>query len=556
MSRVNTSQLCIICILTSFISTFAHAGGMSLGNSKPSATSPHITHNRPWGNTEAPRPAPMYQPQPPLHSYYPGAAPNTGWYPASLAVNSPATVALPTVEVDVEGSVFYEQQNIIYTVHVVSDANLKTLKPELPRIEGAALEQLDGPTVSTRMSNGGKRKIINSYRYRLMPLRSGEIVIPAIRFAGTHAQGRQPGRAPGIPAAIPVSSFNIAADAALTLQIQPADPAVTPWLPLHELKLQADLLQSGSAKAGEPVTLILELNAKGALGNQLPSLLRQLESTHYRIYQDATAIKNSVSVNGDYMTGSRRETYTIIPLEDGRIRLPEVSLAWWNVDTHSAMLARLPFGHTETTAAGNRATALSSAHQPRFPIYFWAPMVITLCLLAGFWLGAWPRTRQLFISAAGWLSARGQNALQYVYRVAIKLSPASLLRRLRMGLAVLMPRSIKLWICTRCLHAEGDPDAWCTEFKSRMCEHLNLPVHTPLTHIAEKIIAANPQAEPSRVRALVHSLEGAIYGGSSLDFPVWKRELTQQLRPHLLRRRRSKIRQKKATLPALNPRSV
>jgi hypothetical protein len=77
----------------------------------------------------------------------------------------------------------------------------------------------------------------------------------------------------------------------------------------------------------------------------------------------------------------------------------------------------------------------------------------------------------------------------------------------------------------------------------------------PLTQIAEKIIAASPQAEPVRLRALAHSLDGAIYGGNSLDFPAWKRELRQQLRPGL-RRRRSRARHTRATLPALNPRSA
>jgi hypothetical protein len=121
---------------------------------------------------------------------------------------------------------------------------------------------------------------------------------------------------------------------------------------------------------------------------------------------------------------------------------------------------------------------------------------------------------------------------------------------------MLMPRSIKLWMCTRCLLTEDNPEAWCTQFKSRVCQQLDINAHTSLTLIAEKIIATSPQAEPARLRALAHSLDGAIYGGSSLDFPAWKQELTQQLRPRLRRRRRSHTRRMKATLPALNPRSA
>jgi hypothetical protein len=544
------------------MSTLTHAFSFSSnnlkfsnGNSKSSAPDKHITTNRPWGNIGAPKPATMYQPLPPPASYYPGAANDSGWYTAALPGNGTAAAGLPSVEVDLGGSVFYEQQNIVYTVRVVSDGNIKTLKPEMPRIEGAALEQLDGPVVSTRTSRHNKRQIVNSYRYKLMPLRSGEIVIPAIRFAGTHAHMN---RGPGIPGT-PASSFNIVANETLTLQVQPADSAVNPWLPLHDLKLQTNLLQKGPATAGEPVTLLVELNAKGALGNQLPSLERQLESKHYRIYRDDTAIKNGFSAKGDYLTGSRKETYTIIPLEDGFIRLPEVSVAWWDVDTHTAMFAGQPLGLAGTGAARNRAAA-SSGEQSMFPVYFWAPLVITLSLIAGFWLGSWHRTRPLIKSATAWSKALGRFVLQQGRRVGTRLSPAGHLPRLqvglnrvRMGFAQLMPRSIKLWMCTRCLDAEDNPDTWCIEFKGRVCQYLNISEHAPLTRIAEQIIVVNPQAEPARLRALAHSLDGAIYGGSSLDFIAWKREFVHQMRPHLLRRRRSS-RRMKSTLPALNPR--
>ncbi len=437
-------------------------------------------------------------------------------------------------------------------MRVVSDGNLKSLTPELPRIEGAVLEQVNGPVATTRRSSN-KRQIVNTYLYRLMPLRSGEIIIPAISFAGTHADSSPLNRGSGIPGATPASSFNIAADAPRTLQVRPADPAITPWLPLHDLKLYTDLQQKKPVKAGEPVTLIVELKAEGALGNQLPSLARQLESKHYRIYRDTTSTTNGLSANGRYLTGTRKETYTIIPLVGGWIRLPEVTLAWWDVDSDSARHAGTPFSRGDTAASGGLKAGQAPDEHSVSPAYFWAPMIIALSLIAGFWLGAWPRTRSLLVSATAWLSVRGQHALQHAQNIGTTLAPASHLRRLQMGLALLMPTSIKLWMCTRCLHAEDDPQAWCTQFKSRACQHLDISTHSPLSVVTEKIIAASPQAEPGRLRALANSLDGAIYGGNSLDFRAWKQELVQQLHPRLLFWRKSKTRHTKNTLPALNP---
>ena len=86
----------------------------------------------------------------------------------------------------------FEQQNIVYTVRVVSSDNLKTLNPILPRIEGAALQKVDGPVASLRTDKrSGNQEIVNTYHFKLTPLRSGEIVIPVISFKGTHVSSNR-----------------------------------------------------------------------------------------------------------------------------------------------------------------------------------------------------------------------------------------------------------------------------------------------------------------------------------------------------------------------------
>jgi len=128
------------------------------------------------------------------------------------------------------------------------------------------------------------------------------------------------------------------------------------------------------------------------------------------------------------------------------------------------------------------------------------------------------------------------------------------LGQLRMNLALVMPKSVRIWMCTRCLATEEDPRAWCDEFRDRVCRHLDISGHAPLTSIAERIIATSPRTAPDRLRELAHSMDGAIYGGKPLDFRTWKQDLQQQLRPHLLRRRSVRSRLAGNRLPVLNPR--
>lgn len=63
-------------------------------------------------------------------------------------------------------------------------------------------------------------------------------------------------------------------------------------------------------------------------------------------------------------------------------------------------------------------------------------------------------------------------------------------------------------------------------------------------------------AEPAKVRALVQTMDNAIYGAGPLDFAMWKKDFRRQLRPRLYRSRRSRLRRAKKALPALNPRAA
>jgi len=522
-------------MLAGFISGAAQAGfSVSFESNMPAG----ITTNRPWGNIGAYKPGLKSDPLP---APYPGMVPAAGWYPAQQPAAETVANTEPRIEIETVDRGIYEQQNIVYTVRVVSSDNLKTLNPILPSIEGAALTLVDGPFASARKT-GRNREIINKYRFKLIPLRSGDITIPPIRFTGTHT-----GRGGG---------FSIEADAPLVLHAFPANQVVSPWLPLHDLKLSEQLSQEGSVKAGTPVTLTLELTARGMLGNQLPSLQSQLQSNGFRAYRDSIALSSGITKNGTQLLGSRKETYTLIPLQDGPIHLPHLSIAWWNVDTDTAMLTELVVLAPGIGIASSGQSTAATASESTFPVWFWVPLLITLALIGGFWLGTWARTLPLLSSVNARLSAARQGLTQRVQETGKKLSPVPHINRLRLSVAALMPRTIRLWMCTRCIETEENPAAWCSQFRNRVCSHLDITAHTPLPVIAEKLIEASPQAEAASMRELVQSLDGAIYGTRPLDFPAWKKELRKQLRPRLFQRPRSRTRSRHANalLPALNPR--
>jgi hypothetical protein len=224
------------------------------------------------------------------------------------------------------------------------------------------------------------------------------------------------------------------------------------------------------------------------------------------------------------------------------------------------MIAGLPDQAGESFAAGNSLIEAVTGKNDLFSGLFWAPLLITLGLIAGYWLGVWTRTRPLIEAVRTRVGATLHRVWQYgraqTSVIWGKVSPVVYINKLRYVFALMMPKTVRMWMCTRCLEQEETPEVWCQEFKQRICQHLEITPYTPLSVIAEKIITANPQAEPAQIRALVQSLDGAIYGGRPLDFAVWKNDFKRQLRPRLYQRHRTRSRSSRATLPALNPRSA
>ena len=543
-------RILIVCLTPGLLHGFsAEAGGFGV----KASSSRNAYSNRPWGNFESFKPGLNQQQGAAQAPQYPGAAPGTGWYPQQASgTGSASASAPPVVEVETRDGEFYEQQNIVYTVRVVSSDNLKTLNPVIPRIEGAILDHVDGPFASTRYSGQTSQlQIVNEYHFKLTPLRSGEIVVPPIRFTGTHVanrtmQGAQAGK-----------SFSISAERPLELQVLPAVPGLTPWLPLNDLRMRARMQNTAPAEAGVPVTLTIEMSARGALGSQLPSMEQQLKRGNFQVYRDSDVTRDSISPDGSELRGSRKETYTIVPMEDGWIELPTLQIAWWDVDTKAQMLA----GYAGQDDIGNAAMG-RSANAPGeasgfSSVYFWMPLLVFAGLVAGYWLRAWASTRPYLQNAGArarsWLSRAGHTGKLYAAKVGKPLTPSFYMNKLRMAVAYFMPRSVKLWLCTRCLENENRPEEWCSGFRSRVCEQLDIAEHAPITSIVEKIIEVQPQAEPVRLRELAHSMDRAIYGSRPLDFAAWKKDFRGQLRPRLYRRRRSTSRRSRRTLPALNP---
>ena len=469
----------------------------------------------------------------------------------------------PRLELEVSDHQPYVQENVLLKLRVVSDQNLETATPELPNSNDVLIQKLEGPSARSRTGGDGQREIVNEFIYTITPLRAGDIEVPRLTVSGKVAGGGYGyGRSGG-------GSFEVESRGAIRLQVRPAMASVRPWLPLQDLSLNATLDGGGEVEAGQPVTLALELSATGAAGGQLPSLEPMLRNADFRVYREQTLTEGKLSADGRRLEGKRTEYYTLVPRSGGKLQLPEMRLAWWNVTTGTQEHAGLPIRTLQVEGEGGPFGLSASSDKPGGGgvSWFWLPLVGLLLLLVGYWGGVWlqgragraagksplvARLRAGIRAGAARASAGAEAALA---GVAKRLDPTPLVSGIQSRLTQALPPSTRFLMCVRAADGEPDPAAWAERFQDMTCRHLQFDGQTPLPGIAGRILSLRPNADPEQVQRLMQQLDAALYGKQDIDFPRWKQQFRRQVSRGrgLLGGGGARPMFRRPLLPALNP---
>jgi hypothetical protein len=465
----------------------------------------------------------------------------------------------PRVELELTNHQPYVQENVLLKLRVVSDQNLDTATPELPNSNDVLLHRIEGPNARSRTGSQGGREIVNEFVYTLTPLRAGSIEVPPLRVTGSSAgNGYGYGQTGG-------QRFEASSPEPLRLQVRPAMASVRPWLPLQDLALKATLDSGEEVEQGQPVTLALELTAVGAAGSQLPSLESLLRSPDFRVYREQTLNEGELSADGRRLEGRRTEYYTLVPRSGGKLQLPEIRLAWWNVTTGSREYAGLPIRTLQVDGeAGPFGLSPSTAGEERRALsWFWLPLVGLMLLLLGYWGGVWykgraPRSTEIAPLQArlgSTLSRAASEVTATATELAKRLNPAPLLGQLKPKLYKSLPPSTRFLLCVRTANREEDPAAWAERFTDTTCQHLQFDSQTTLPGVTNKILALRPGADREQVQRLMQQLDGALYGNQDIDFKRWKKQFRRQIGRGrgVASSSGRKLHLSRARLPELNP---
>ncbi len=264
------------------------------------------------------------------------------------------------LEVSVDNSTPYLQQQVILTVRLMHTINLAEGVLPAPEIAGVEIYKL-GDDKQYQTVQGGRRVGVIERRYALLPQQSGKIEIPSILFSG-RSQERSMGSFGGLfnqGRAIQARSKPIK----LQVKPQPQRDSGIHWLPATELTLQQQWSPSQTPfRVGEPITRTLTLQAHGLSASQLPELPLEPQ-TGFKIYPDQPQLETHTDSQG--VIGTRVEKYAIVPIKEGTFTLPAITLTWWNSESERLEVAKLPEKHVQVLPAQQAINTITT--QPLKP---------------------------------------------------------------------------------------------------------------------------------------------------------------------------------------------
>lgn len=306
------------------------------------------------------------------------------------------------LEVDVSPNEVYPQQQVLVRVRIIrTGAQLENESLTPFELAGTQIEKVNQR--SFRKVKNGKRQLITEISYVLLPEKSGTILLPQLSYQGNEIRGGNSqgnfGNFGNFGNIFQQRGRRIFSNSeAQTIQVKALPVGFKGWwLPAAKLELEEQWLPDPPEfRVGEPVTRTLTVNAYGVFGNQIPELSFELPEK-MKAYADQPSIETVKTQEG--LKGTRVEKWAIIPGQAGKLELPEISVAWWDVQKDEIRTSVFPARIievfpatvdfpaapvTQETAIETKKTAVVVTQEPVLAdqqVGFWKALAIVFAIL-------------------------------------------------------------------------------------------------------------------------------------------------------------------------------
>ena len=251
---------------------------------------------------------------------------------------------LVRLEVDVTPKKVYPQQQVLVRLRISRGDQLENESITPFELAGAQVEKLSQRSHQT--VKNGKKQEITEIVYAVLPEKSGTIVIPQVRYHGEVMQGgitqRNFGNLKDFGNLFQKRGRRIfSTSEQQTVEVKPMPSGFKGWwLPADKLVIE-EMWQPDPPlfRVGEPVTRTVAIFANGAFGNQIPEISFVYPAA-IKGYADQPVIETEKTSEG--LKGMRKEKWALIPNQAGKIKLPGISVSWWDVSRDELRTAVIP----------------------------------------------------------------------------------------------------------------------------------------------------------------------------------------------------------------------
>ena len=245
------------------------------------------------------------------------------------------------------------QEQILLTHRLYTSVRLSDLALDELKLSDAVVEKVS--ETQFQKTVGGKNYLVLEIKYALFPQTVGLLTIPEIRFGAYESGNNQFG---GFTTR---GNRVLRSTEAKTVEVRAAPATISPdqWMPSSGVSLRQEWSgRTNKLTVGEPITRTITIEAKGLTAAQILPL-RLDESSQYKIYPDQAQLDQELSADG--VTGSRKESFALVPNEAGTIILPELTVRWWDTVNQRLQTATLPSQTLNVSPASAAPPAYGSA---------------------------------------------------------------------------------------------------------------------------------------------------------------------------------------------------
>lgn len=251
------------------------------------------------------------------------------------------------LQVELNKKQVYLQQETLYTLRFYHQGKLISGNIRPPSFDNALVDNLKEESLYDKIIDGNYYTVYE-WVYALYPQSSGTMQIQAPEFNGVvYLDSKQ-------------KAIRETAQT-LSLEILPVPktfPEPKNWLPAKSVFLKQEWKNlPQKIRVGDSLTRVITLQVFGQKANQLPSIITP-PGKGYKIYKQQPLTQEEKLNDG--IISEIEMVQTLVPTKEGKLKLPEQEIYWWNTQSNQLETLFLESRHFEV-AAGMQAPSYPQA---------------------------------------------------------------------------------------------------------------------------------------------------------------------------------------------------